>query len=126
MSQKKQLLKLLGLLKKLSEDEHQAIAVADFVRLEGVQDEKNRVHKQIKQIEPIPLDQMSCHADDPAVRQVVAEILSINRESSHNLSQRMNEMKVEAENQVQTGVTLRRVQGAYGRQSEPARWIAYT
>lgn len=99
MDQRRQLLGLLDSMRELSRIENQALHKGDFSRVEQIQDEKGLIREQIDELEAIPAGGVSRHAADEAVKQVVSQIMQLDRESNEKLLRQMEALKAEAESQ---------------------------
>ena len=73
-----------------------------------------------------PRGRFRAHAGDEEVKQIVAQIMQMDRESNEHLLREMDALKAEADNQSQARTNIRRVQGAYTKRLSPVNWEAYT
>ena len=74
----------------------------------------------------MPEGELSCRAADVEVKQVVAQIMLMDRESNEHLLREMDTLKAEADSQSQARTKIRRVRGAYTKRLWPVNWEAYT
>ena len=126
MNQRQELLSLLCGLRDLSGTENQALRELDLSRVDEIQVEKESLRKQIDELEAVPEGELSCHAADVEVKQVVAQIMLMDRESNEHLLREMDTLKAEADRQSQARTNIRRVRGAYIKRFSPVNWEAYT
>lgn len=117
---------LLCGLRDLSGTENQALREVALSRVLEIQVEKKSLRKQIDELEALPEGELSRHAADVEVKQVVAEIMQMDRESNEHLLREMDTLKAEADSQSQARTNIRRVQGAYTKRLSPVNWEAYT
>ena len=113
-------------MRDLASTESQALREGDFSRIDGIQVEKESVRTQIDELESLPEGEISRHAGDEEVKQIVAQIMQMDRESNEHLLREMDALKAEADNQSQARTNIRRVQGAYTKRLSPVNWEAYT
>ena len=126
MDQRQELLGLLCELRDFAGIEGQALREGDLSRVDEIQVEKESVRKQIDELEALPEREVSRHAADEDVKQIVDQIMQLDRESNEHLLREMNALKAEVNNQSQVRTNLRRVQGAYVKRLSPVNWEAYT
>ena len=126
MDQRQELLGLLCVLRDLAGIEGQALREGDLSRVDEIQVEKESVRKQIDELEALPEREVSRHSADEDVKQVVDQIMQLDRESNEHLLREMDALKAEVNNQSQVRTNLRRVQGAYVKRLSPVNWEAYT
>ena len=126
MDQRQELLGLLCVLRDLAGIEGQALREGDLSRVDEIQVEKESVRKQIDELEALPEREVSRHAADEDVKQIVDQIMQLDRESNEHLLREMDALKAEVNNQSQVRTNLRRVQGAYVKRLSPVNWEAYT
>lgn len=126
MDERQKLLRLLGVLRDLASTESQALRKGAFSQIDGIQVEKESVRTQIDELETLSEGEVSRHAGDEEVKQIVAQIMQMDRESNEHLLREMDALKVEADNQSQARTNIRRVQGAYTKRLSPVNWEAYT
>ena len=126
MDQRQELLRLLCGLRDLSGTENQELREVDLSRVDEIQVEKESLRKQIDEIEALPEGELSRHAADVEVKQVVAEIMQMDRESNEHLLREMDTLKAATDSQSQARTNIRRVQGAYPKRLSPVNWEAYT
>ena len=126
MDQRQELLGLLCELRDLAGIEGQALREGDLSRVDEIQLEKESVRKQIDELEALPEREVSRHAADEDVKQIVDQIMQLDRESNEHLLREMDALKAEVNNQSQVRTNLRRVQGAYVKRLSPVNWEAYT
>ena len=126
MDQRQELLRLLCELRDLAGIEGQALREGDLSRVDEIQVEKESVRKQIDELEALPEREVSRHAADEDVKQIVDQIMQLDRESNEHLLREMDALKAEVNNQSQVRTNLRRVQGAYVKRLSPVNWEAYT
>ena len=126
MDQRQELLRLLCELRDLAGIEGQALREGDLSRVDEIQVEKESVRKQIDELEALPEREVSRHSADEDVKQVVDQIMQLDRESNEHLLREMDALKAEVNNQSQVRTNLRRVQGAYVKRLSPVNWEAYT
>ena len=93
MNQRQELLSLLCGLRDLSGTENQALRELDLSRVDEIQVEKESLRKQIDELEAVPEGELSCHAADVEVKQVVAQIMLMDRESNEHLLREMDTFK---------------------------------
>jgi hypothetical protein len=113
-------------LRDLASTESQALREGAFSRIDGIQVEKESVRTQIDELETLSEGEVSRHAGDEEVKQIVAQIMQMDRESNEHLLREMDALKAEADNQSQARTNIRRVQGAYTKRLSPVNWEAYT
>ena len=113
-------------LRDLAGIEGQALREGDLFRVDEIQVEKESVRKQIDEQEALPEREVSRHTADEDVKQVVDQIMQLDRESNEHLLREMDALKAEVNNQSQVRTNLRRVQGAYVKRLSPVNWEAYT
>ena len=94
--------------------------------MDGIQVEKESLWKQIDELVAVPEGDLSCHAADMEEKQVVAQIMQVDRESNEHLLREINALKAEADSQSQARTNIRRVRGAYTKRLSPVNWEAYT
>ena len=126
MDERQKLLRLLCVLRDLAITECQALRKGAFYQIDGIQVEKESVRTQIDELETLSEGEISRHAGDEEVKQIVAQIMQMDRESNEHLLREMDALKVEADNQSQARSNIRRVQGAYTKRLSPVNWEAYT
>ena len=126
MDERQKLLRLLCVLRNLAITESQALRKGAFSQIDGIQVEKESVRTQIDELETLSEGEVSRHAGDEDVKQIVAQIMQMDRESNEHLLREMDALKVEADNQSQARTNIRRVQGAYTKRLSPVNWEAYT
>ena len=126
MDQRQELLGLLCVLRDLAGIEGQALREGDLSRVDEIQVEKESVRKQIDELEALPEREVSRHTADEDVKQVVDQIMQLDRESNEHLLREMDALKAEVNNQSQVRTNLRRVQGAYVKRLSPVNWEVYT
>ena len=126
MDQRQELLSLLCGFRDLSGTENQALREVALSRVDEIQVEKKSLRKQIDELEALPEGELSRHAADVEVKQVVAEIMQMDRESNEHLLREMDTLKAETDSQSQARTNIRRVQGAYTKRLSPVNWEAYT
>ena len=126
MDQRQELLGLLCVLRDLAGIEGQALREGDLSRVDEIQVEKESVRKQIDELEALPEREVSRHSADEDVKQVVDQIMQLDRESNEHLLREMDALKAEVNNQSQVRTNLRRVQGAYVKRLSPVNWEVYT
>ena len=126
MGQRQELLRLLCVLRDLASTESQALREGALSRVDEVQVEKESIRKQIDELEALPEGELSRHADDEEVKQLVAQIMQMDRESNEHLLREMDALKAEVDSQSQARTNIRRVQGAYTKRLSPVNWEAYT
>ena len=126
MDERQKLLRLLCVLRDLAITESQALRKGAFSQIDRIQVEKESVRTQIDELETLSEGEVSRHAGDEDVKQIVAQIMQMDRESNEHLLREMDALKVEADNQSQARTNIRRVQGAYTKRLSPVNWEAYT
>ncbi len=126
IDQRQELLSLLCGLRDLSGTENQALREVALSRVDQIQVEKESLRKQIDELEAVPVGELSYHAADVEVKQVVAQIMQMDRESNEHLLREMDTLKAEADSQSQALTDIRRVRGAYTKRLSPVNWEAYT
>ena len=126
MDERQELLRLLCVLRGLASTESQALRKGAFSQIDRIQVEKESVRTQIDELETLSEGEVSRHAGDEDVKQIVAQIMQMDRESNEHLLREMDALKVEADNQSQARTNIRRVQGAYTKRLSPVNWEAYT
>lgn len=114
------------MLRDLAGNENQALREGVLSRVDEIQVEKESIRKQIDELEALPEGQISRHAGDEEVKQVVAQIMQVDSESNEHLLREMDALKAEVDNQSQTRTKIRRVQGAYTKRLSPVNWEAFT
>ena len=123
---KGELLRFIGQLKTLTEDESQAIRNKDFVNVESVQEKKATVREAILRLEAPAIEGKSRFAEDPDVQAAVQQVMKLDQANSEHLTREMASLKQSVETQTQTGTRLRRVHGAYAQRQTSASWQAVT
>jgi len=123
---KVELLRFLGQLKMLTEEESQAIRNKDFVNVESVQDKKAGVREAILRLEAPAVEGKSRFAEDPEVQAAVLQVMKLDQANSEDLNREMASLKESVETQTQTGTRLRRVHGAYAQRQTSASWQVVT
>jgi hypothetical protein len=123
---KGELLRFIGPLKTLTEEESQAIRNKDFVNVESVQEKKATVREAILRLEAPAIEGKSRFAEDPDVEAAVQQVMKLDQANSEHLTREMASMKQSVETQTQTGTTLRRVHRAYAQRQTSASWQAVT
>ena len=113
-------------LRDLSGTENQALREVALSWVDEIQVEKKSLRKQIDELEALPEGELSRHAADVEVKQVVAQIMQMDRESNEHLLREMDTLKAEADSQSQARTNIRRVRGAYTKRLSPVNWEAYT
>jgi polyhydroxyalkanoate synthesis regulator phasin len=126
MNQRQELLSLLCGLRDHSGTENQALREVALSRVNQIQVEKESLRKQIDELEPVPEGELSYHTTDVEVKQVVAQIMQMDRESNEHLLREMDALKAEADSQSQARTNIRRVRGAYTKRLSPVNWEAYS
>tara|TARA_B100000959_G_scaffold248010_1_gene274639 strand:- start:489 stop:869 length:381 start_codon:yes stop_codon:yes gene_type:complete len=126
MNERGNLLRLLKILRELTQDECEAIRDEALPKVEQVQIEKESIRKQIEELERLPEGGVSRYAVDKEVREVVSQIMKMDRASNEHFHKKIETLKAESEQQTQTRSTLRRVQGAYAKRLSHANWEVYT
>jgi len=119
MDQRQELLRLPCGLRDLSGTENQALREVALSWVDEIQVEKKSLRKQIDELEALPEGELSRHAADVEVKQVVAQIMQMDRESNEYLLR-------EVDSQSQARTNIRRLQGAYTKRLSPVNWEAYT
>ena len=114
------------MLRDLASTESQALREGALSRMDEAQVEKESVRKQIDELEALPEGELSRHAGDEEVKQIVAQIMQMDRKSNEHLLREMDTLKAEADNQSQARTNIRCVQGAYTKRLLPVNWEAYT
>ena len=123
---KGELLRFLGQLKMLTEEESQVIRNKDFVNVESVQDKKAAVREAILRLEAPAVEGKSRFSEDPEVQAAVQRVMKLDQANSEYLNREMASLKESVETQTQTGTRLRRVHGAYAQRQTSASWQAVT
>lgn len=123
---KGELLRFIGQLKTLTEEESQAIRNKDFVNVESVQEKKATVREAILRLEAPAIEGKSRFAEDPDVQAAVQQVMKLDQANSEHLTREMASLKQSVETQTQTGTRLRRVHGAYAQRQTSASWQAVT
>ena len=123
---KGELLRFIGQLKTLTEEESQAIRNKDFVNVESVQEKKATVREAILRLEAPAIEGKSRFAEDPDVQAAVQQVMKLDQANSEHLTREMASLKQSVETQTQTGTTLRRVHRAYAQRQTSASWQAVT
>ena len=123
---KVELLRFLGQLKMLTEEESQAIRNKDFVKVKSVQEKKATIRDAILRLEAPAVEGKSRFAEDPEVQAAVQQVMKLDQANSQHLTQEMASLKQSVETQTQTGTRLRRVHGAYAQRQASASWQAVT
>ena len=123
---KGELLRFLGQLKMLTEEESQAIRNKDFVKVKSVQEKKATIRDAILRLEAPAVEGKSRFAEDPEVQAAVQEVMKLGQANSQHLTREMASLKQSVETQTQTGTRLRRVHGAYAQRQASASWQAVT
>ena len=123
---KGELLRFLGQLKMLTEEESQAIRNKDFVKVKSVQEKKATIRDAILRLEAPAVEGKSRFAEDPEVQAAVQQVMKLDQANSQHLTQEMASLKQSVETQTQTGTRLRRVHGAYAQRQASASWQAVT
>ncbi|MBT4902657.1 MAG: hypothetical protein HON54_12235 [Verrucomicrobia bacterium] len=126
MDERQKLLRLLCVLRDLAITESQALRKGAFSQIDRIQVEKESVRTQIDELETLSEGEVSRHAGDEDVKQIVAQIMQMDRESNEHLLREMDALKVETDNQSQARTNIRRVQSAYTKRLSPVNWEAYT
>jgi len=126
MDQRQELLSLLCGLRDHSGTENQALREVALSRVNQIQVEKESLRKQIDELEPVPEGELSYHTTDVEVKQVVAQIMQMYRESNEHLLREMDTLKAEADSQSQARTNIRRVRDAYTKRLSPVNWEAYS
>jgi len=126
MNKRRDLLRLLNILRELTQDECEAIRDDQLPRVDQLQNKKEYLRKQIEQLENLPEGGVSQYAVDKEVKEVVSQIMRMNRASNEHFRKKMRTLKAESEQQSQTRSTLRRVQGAYAKRLSHANWEVCT
>jgi polyhydroxyalkanoate synthesis regulator phasin len=126
MDQRQELLSLLCGLRDHSGTENQALREVALSRVNQIQVEKESLRKQIDELEPVPEGELSYHTTDVEVKQVVAQIMQMDRESNEHLLREMDALKAEADSQSQARTNIRRVRDAYTKRLSPVNWEAYS
>ena len=126
MNQRQELLSLLCGLRDHSGTENQALREVALSRVNQIQVEKESLRKQIDELEPVPEGELSYHTTDVEVKQVVAQIMQMDRESNEHLLREMDALKAEADSQSQARTNIRRVRDAYTKRLSPVNWEAYS
>ena len=126
MDQRQELLRLLCGLRDLSGTENQALREVALSRVDEILVEKESLRKQIDELEAVPEGELSCHAADVEVKQVVAQIMQMDRESNEHLLREMDTWKAEEDRPSPARTNIRRVLGAYTERHWPVNWEAYT
>ena len=120
------LLRFLGQLKMLTEEESQAIRNKDFVKVKSVQEKKATIREAILRLEAPAVEGKSRFAEDPEVQAAVQQVMKLDQANSQHLTREMASLKQSVETQTQTGTRLRRVHGAYAQRQASASWQAVT
>ena len=123
---KGELLRFLGQLKMLTEEESQAIRNKDFVKVKSVQEKKATIREAILRLESPAVEGKSRFAEDPEVQAAVQQVMKLDQANSQHLTREMASLKQSVETQTQTGTRLRRVHGAYAQRQASASWQAVT
>ena len=123
---KGELLRFLGQLKMLTEEESQAIRNKDFVKVKSVQEKKATIRDAILRLEAPAVEGKSRFAEDPEVQAAVQQVMKLDQANSQHLTREMASLKQSVETQTQTGTRLRRVHGAYAQRQAYASWQAVT
>ena len=123
---KGELLRFLGQLKMLTEEESQAIRNKDFVKVKSVQEKKATIREAILRLEAPAVEGKSRFAEDPEVQAAVQQVMKLDQANSQHLTREMASLKQSVETQTQTGTRLRRVHGAYAQRQASASWQAVT
>ena len=123
---KGELLRFLGQLKMLTEEELQAIRNKDFVKVKSVQEKKAAIRDAILRLEAPAVEGKSRFAEDPEVQGAVQQVMKLDQANSQHLTREMASLKQSVETQTQTGTRLRRVHGAYAQRQASASWQAVT
>lgn len=123
---KGELLRFLGQLKMLTEEESQAIRNKDFVKVKSVQEKKATIRDAILRLEAPAVEGKSRFAEDPEVQAAVQQVMKLDQANSQHLTREMASLKQSVETQTQTGTRLRRVHGAYAQRQASASWQAVT
>ena len=126
MDQGQELMSLLCGLRGLYGTENQTLREVALSWVDGIQVEKESIWKQIDELVAVPEGDLSCHAADVKMKQVVAQIMQVDRESNEHLLREINALKAEADSQSQARTNIRRVRGAYTKRLSPVNWEAYT
>ena len=113
-------------LRDLSGTQNQALREVNLSRVDEIQVEKESLRKQIDELEAVTEGELSCHAADVEVKQVVAQIMQMDRESNEHFPREMDTLKAEADSQSRARTSIRRVRGAYTKRLSPVNWEAYT
>ena len=123
---KGELLRFLGQLKMLTEEESQAIRNKDFVKVKSVQEKKATIREAVLRLEAPAVEGKSRFAEDLEVQAAVQQVMQLDQANSHYLTREMASLKQSVETQTQTGTRLRRVHGAYAQRQASASWQAVT
>ena len=123
---KGELLRFLGQLKILTEEESQEIRNKDFVKVKSVQEKKATIRDAILRLEAPAVEGKSRFAEDPEVQAAVQQVMKLDQANSQHLTREMASLKQSVETQTQTGTRLRRVHGAYAQRQASASWQAVT
>ena len=123
---KGELLRFLGQLKMLTEEESQAIRNKDFVKVKSVQEKKATIRDAILRLEAPAVEGKSRFAEDTEVQAAVQQVMKLDQANSQHLTREMASLKQSVETQTQTGTRLRRVHGAYAQRQASASWQAVT
>ena len=123
---KGELLRFLGQLKMLTEEESQAIRNKDFVKVKSVQEKKATIRDAILRLEAPAVEGKSRFAEDPEVQAAVQQVMKLDQANSQHLTMEMASLKQSVETQTQTGTRLRRVHGAYAQRQASVSWQAVT
>ena len=91
--------------------ENQTLREVALSRVDVVQVEKESLWEQVDKIVAVPEGELSCHAADVEVKQVVAQIMQVDRESNEYLLREIDALKAEADSQSQARNNIRRVRG---------------
>ena len=100
---KGELLRFLGQLKMLTEEESQAIRNKDFVKVKSVQEKKATIRDAILRLEAPAVEGKSRFAEDPEVQAAVQQVMKLDQANSKHLTREMASLKQSLETQNQTG-----------------------
>ena len=91
--------------------ENQTLREVALSRVDVVQVEKESLWEQVDKLVAVPEGELSCHAADVEVKQFVAQIMQVDRETNEYLLREIDALKAEADSQSQARNNIRRVRG---------------
>ena len=117
------LIGLLGQLRNLAQSEASAIESAHFESLDQLQDQKEKLHRLIEQLEAPFNVGRSRFANDPEVEALTGQILRFDKSNHDHLTREMKAIRGQINDTSQVHDNIRRVHSAYGR-TDNSLWEA--